>query len=181
MHAHSFRQFIPPKVPFAVEEAGAQEFHATGSPPVDLVGMPSHITCLQAPAHVLGMPHPPSSPCQALMPSKSKSVSSISTLTSFCPGSCEKGLAVCLIFKAIMDECTHTSYSTAIWEVLFGGICSTDYWKVCPTRSQLGQEEVSGESCLHLIHRAHLGFDHCRFFTALIFLPKCDGPLVLLS
>lgn len=164
-----------------MEEAGAQEFHATGSPPVDLVGMPSHITCLQAPAHVLGMPHPPSSPCQALMPSKSKSVSSISTLTSFCPGSCEKGLAVCLIFKAIMDECTHTSHSTAIWEVLFGGICSTDYWKVCPTRSQLGQEEVSGESCLHLIHRAHLGFDHCRFFTALIFLPKCDGPLLLLS
>lgn len=99
----------------------------------------------------------------------------------FCPGSCEKGLAVCLIFKAIMDECTHTSHSTAVWEVLFGGICSTDYWKVCPTSSQLPREEVSGESCLHLIHWAHLGFDHCRFFTALIFLPKCDGPLVLLS
>lgn len=164
-----------------MEEAGAQEFHDMGPRPADLVGRPSHITCWQAPAHVLGMPHPPSSPCQALVPSKSKSVSSISTLTSFRPCSCEKGLAVCLIFKAIMDESTCMSHSTAVWGVLFGGICSNDYWKVCPTRPQLPREEVSGESCLHLIHWAHLGFDHCRFFTALIFLPKCDGPLVLLS
>lgn len=32
-----------------------------------------------------------------------------------------------------------------------------------------------------MIHQTQLGFDNSRFFTALIFLPKCDGLLKLLS
>lgn len=110
------------------------QWRKPGPPPEDLVGRPSHIMCRQGPAHVTGMPHPPSSPSHALVPSKSKSVSPIGTLTSFCPCSCEKGLAVCLILEAVMDESTHTSHPGSL-RGLPDGLCSTDYWKVCPTSS----------------------------------------------